>query len=503
MEEILRMENLTKIFPGVVALDGVQLSVYGGEIHAVMGENGAGKSTLMKIINGLYHADSGEMYLKGKKVAFKSPQDALRSGIALVHQELMSVLDMTVADNIFLGKEPRKKNGLIDYKKLYADTKTFLDEVELDVKPKQQMRGLSTAKRQLIDTAKALSYKPDLLIMDEPTSSLTTNEIQTLFRIMRNLKDRGVTILFITHKLDEVFDIADRISVYRDGQYIGTSLVKDVTETEVVKMMVGRDIEVRPRDSGKQLGEVTFEVRNLNVPGLLKDINFSVRKGEILGFSGQVGAGRTETMEAVFGLRKAESGEVYINGELKNIKNPNVAIKNGLAFLTEDRKLTGLNLIASVSDNITAVALEKFSPRFWIQSRKEVAASEEMVKKMRIKTPSIRQIVKNLSGGNQQKVVIAKWLLKDVDILIMDEPTRGIDVGAKDEIYVLINELAREGKTIVLISSEMQEIMNLSDRIIVFNSGIIAGEITGEEINQENIFKLSAKSIAEDKVNAQ
>lgn len=498
MDEILKMENIVKSFPGVVALDHVELHVYTNEIHAVMGENGAGKSTLMKIISGLYQADEGEIYLKGKKVEFKKPLDALYSGIALIHQELMSVPDMTVADNVFLGKEPRKKNGLIDYKKMFADTDILLRQVGLDVSPDCKMRDLSIAKRQLVDIAKALSYQPDLLIMDEPTSSLTINEIQMLFGIMRRLKESGVSILFITHRLDEVFEIADRLSVYRDGVYVGSSLVKDVTEPELVKMMVGRSIEAVPKESVSSNSTISLEVRNLTVKGLLHDINFHVNKGEILGFAGQVGAGRTETMEAVFGLREYDSCEIYIDGKPCVIKNPTAAIKRGMAFLTEDRKQKGLNLIATVANNTTFVALKQFSPYFWLKKKQELAETERMVKALRIKTPSIHQIVGNLSGGNQQKVVIAKWLLQNADILIMDEPTRGIDIGAKEEIYTLINQIAKEGKTVILISSEMHEIISLSNRILVFNSGKIVGELSGNEITQENIFKLSAKNVGGD-----
>ena len=495
MEPILQIEKVSKAFPGVQALDRVDLKVYPGEIHAVMGENGAGKSTLMKIIAGIYTPDSGDVYLKGKKTAFKSSHDSLLAGISMIHQELMPVMDMTVEENIFLGREIFKKSGFLDKKKMHHETVRALNEVGMDIDPQTLLRGLSVAKTQMIEIAKAISYQSDVLIMDEPTSSLTNREIVRLYDVMNTLKQQGVAIIFITHKLEEVFTVADRISVYRDGKYIATNPAGELDENKLVELMVGREINIEKSERSEKRGEKLLEVENLNVADLLHDISFYARAGEIVGFGGLMGAGRTETAEAIFGLRKMTSGRVLVRGKETKIDHPNKAIAEGIALMTEDRKLMGLNLIASVRENITIVSLKDFIKRGWINKKEEAAAADEFIERLSIKTPSQEQQVVNLSGGNQQKVVIAKWLLKDCDIIIMDEPTRGIDIAAKNEIYTLIKKMAGEGKTIVLISSEMEEIIMLSDRIYVFNSGYITGELSAEEVTQENILTLAAKNV--------
>jgi ABC-type sugar transport system ATPase subunit len=498
MEAIISLENINKSFPGVNALTDVNFAIFPNEIHAVMGENGAGKSTLMKIMAGMYAPDSGKMFYKGEEIVLKSSREAIEKGISIIHQELMSALDMTVAENIFLGREPVRSFGIVNHRELNRGAKALLDMIGLDINPKTKMRELSIAEMQLVEIAKAVSFKADVLIMDEPTSALTAGETKYLYKIMRDLKAEGVAIVFITHKLNEIYDVSDRITVFRDGRFICTKLPCEMNEEQLIQHMVGRPINSARRRSARNrnIGEKVLEVKSLCAEGV-RDISFDLRKGEILGVAGLMGSGRTEMAEAVFGMRKATKGEIFVNGKKVRNKNPRAAIKNKIALITEDRKHSGLNLLGSVKDNIVLVNLKEYSPFFWELKSKENEACKKMTEALSIKTPSVNRVVNNLSGGNQQKTVIAKWLLKDCDIIIMDEPTKGIDVGAKEDVYEIIEELAAQGKSILMITSEMAEIINLSDRVIVFNNGRLTGELEGDDIAQETIMKYAAKKVEE------
>ena len=493
-EFLLEMKNVTKTFPGVKALDGVHLKVRKGTVHGLMGENGAGKSTLMKIINGIYKPDSGEIYFKGEKVDFKNTKDSLDAGIAMIHQELSPIPEMTVAENIFLGREP-SKFGIVDEKKLYQMTQELLDGLHIKLSPYKKMRELSTAYTQLVEIAKAISYDADLIIMDESTSAITEKEVAQLFEMIRKLKAKGVAIIYITHKMDEVFQITDECTTFRDGKYIGTGLSSELTENEIITMLVGREVnDIFPKVDVEEFGDTLLEVKGLTHKELFKDISFSIKAGEIIGFAGLMGAGRSEVMETIFGIRESVSGEVYIKGEKVNIKSPRDAMDLGIGLLTEDRKGTGLFLPLSVADNTIMPDNNSYKTSAGLLNEKKVRVNCELQrKKLRIKTPSIDQLVCNLSGGNQQKVLIGRWLLMDPDILIIDEPTRGIDVGAKSEIHALMCELASQGKAIIMVSSELPEILGMSDRVLVMHEGKITGELNREEATQENIMALAVK----------
>lgn len=484
---MLEVKNITKRFPGVLALSDVNFRLRKGRVHALMGENGAGKSTLMKIITGIYQPDEGDIYLKGEKVEFHKPKHSLERGIAMIHQELSPILDMTIAENLFLGKE-FCKGKLVDYKKMNQEATLLLQRVKVDLAPTMLMKNLSVSQMQMVEIAKALSYNAEIIIMDEPSATITEREIENLFGIISELKEEGRCIVYITHKMDEVFKIADEITVLRDGQYIGTYEAGAIDENQLVVKMVDRELtEIYPDRSNKP-GEVILKVENFSQEGVFEDVSFEVRKGEIVGFSGLMGSGRTEVMNALFGITKATRGDILINGEHIDKPTPKKMISKGIGYVTEDRKGNGLVLGMNVYDNTILPSLSKLSKRGgWINQKKALRVSEEYRQKLNIKTPSLQQTVKQLSGGNQQKIVLAKWLLQNPDILIFDEPTRGIDVGAKTEIYKLVAKLAEEGKAIIFISSEMPEILGMSDRVIIFYEGRKKGELTKEEATQERI----------------
>ncbi|WP_209123967.1 sugar ABC transporter ATP-binding protein [Alkalihalobacillus sp. BA299] len=490
---VVEMQNISKSFPGVKALENVQLKVRKGTVHTLMGENGAGKSTLMKILSGMYTPDTGEIYIDGQKVQLKSPRDALLNGISIVQQELSPILDMTIGENIFLGREPLYPNTrFINYKKLYQDADQLLKRLKLNLNPKMKMSRLSIAEMQMVEIVKTVSYGSQVIIMDEPTSAITDQEVERLFEIIDQLKSEGKGIVYISHKMDEIFQISDDITVLRDGTYIDTKPAQDLDRDKLIAMMVGRNLtDMFPEKAGKEIKETILEVNNISSPGYFEDVSFTVKKGEILGISGLMGAGRTEVAEAIFGLLPIEKGEIRINGQKAKIQSPVDAINHKIAFLTEDRKGEGLFLSMTVNHNASMTALNKFTNFGFINKKQESKTSNDYRDKLRIKSYSINQLIGNLSGGNQQKVCIAKWLLTDPDILILDEPTRGIDIGAKAEIYKLMSDLAKQGLAIIMISSEMPEVIGMSDRIIVFHEGKITGELKSNGVTQEEILDLA------------
>lgn len=490
-ETLLEMKDITKEFPGVKALKGVHLEVKAGEVHALMGENGAGKSTLMKCIIGIHPQTSGQIIFDGKDVGkVHSTKEALALGVSMVHQELSPVDLRNIMENLWLGREPKNKLGLVDHKKMYAMSKELLARVGLDEDPKRMMGELTVAKMQMVEIAKAVSHNCKLLILDEPTSALTNKEVDQLFEIIKKLKAEGIGIIYITHKMDELYRIADRITVYRDGQYIGTENVTDITMDKVVSMMVGRDIKDMYPKVPCEIGEVKLEVKGLTHPGLFENVSFTARKGEILGMAGLVGAGRTEVAEAIFGMRTLEAGQIFIEGKEVKIGSPKEAIKKGISFLTEDRRGTGILSVQSVKDNIAIANLEAFKTKTGLLSMKTLDdVAQGYVDRLEIKTPSLEQRIENLSGGNQQKVLVARWLFTNPDILFVDEPTRGIDVGAKAEIYKLLTQLAGEGKTIIMISSELPEILGMSDRVVVMHEGRVTGILENDGLTQEEVMK--------------
>ena len=493
MEYILEMRDISKSFPGVKALDRVQLQVRPGEVHALMGENGAGKSTLMKILMGIYKKDKGgEILFNGQPYEVSSPKEAMDVGVAMIHQELNPIYDMTVYENIFAGREI-SRHGLVDKKAEIEAAKKLIEECGLHVSPMDTLRGLTVAQCQLIEIIKAISVDAKVIIMDEPTAAISDREVEILFGHIRRLKEQGVAIIYISHRMNEIFSICDRVTVYRDGQYIGSGETRDLDENQLIKMMVGREIvDVFPKMEA-DIGEVVFEARNISrADRKVKDVSISVRKGEILGIGGLVGAGRSELVESIFGMHRMSGGEIYVKGERVQVHSPQDIIKKGVALVTEDRKITGLNLVASINDNVAVVAIRKLLKGGLYSKRKAREAAQEYIEKLKIKTPSGDQIVGDLSGGNQQKVVIAKWLLNDPDIIIMDEPTRGIDVGAKRDIYMLIGSLVRQGKSVIMISSEIPELMGVCDRIAVMAEGRLSGEVLREEFSQERIMALAS-----------
>lgn len=491
-EVVLEAKNITKRFPGVLALSNVNFRLRKGKVHALMGENGAGKSTLMKIIAGIYQADEGDIYLHNEKVVFHSPKQALAHGISMIHQELSPIMDMTIAENLFLGKE-FCKGKFINYKKMNQEAALLLEKVGIDLPPVMLMKKLTVSQMQMVEIAKALSYEADIIIMDEPSATITEKEVSNLFRIIRNLKEDGRCIVYITHKMDEVFKISDEITVFRDGAYIGTYDSDKITENELVVKMVDRELSEIYPSRANAAGEVVLKVEGFSQDGVFEDVSFELRKGEILGLSGLMGSGRTEVMNALFGITAKTAGAAYMKGEKIEKHTPRQMISKGMGYVTEDRKGNGLVLDMSVYDNTILSSLEKLSNRIGvINNRNALKAAEEYKEKLNIKTPSLQQTVKQLSGGNQQKIVLAKWLLQNPDILIFDEPTRGIDVGAKTEIYKLIAKLAEQGKAIIFISSEMPEILGMSDRIIVFYEGRKKGELSKEEATQERIMMFAS-----------
>jgi ribose transport system ATP-binding protein len=486
----LEMIGITKKFPGVLALDNVSLNIERGKILALVGENGAGKTTLMKVLSGVFKMDSGEIKLDGKKIKIANPLASQNHGISIIYQDLNLMLNMDIAENIFIGREQRA-GFYIKKTKMHEDAKELLEKVGLDLSTKTLVKDLSTAQKQMVEVAKALSFKARVIIMDEPTSSLTESETKILFKIIKALKKNNVAVVFISHRLNEIFEIADEVAVLRDGQMVGSLKKEEMTNDTIIRMMVGRELKDIYAKLPVKIGETILEVKNLGTKGFLKDINFTLKKGEILGFSGLVGAGRSEVMRAVFGIDKKETGEIFIDGKETEIQSTVDSLKNGIGFLPEDRKEQGLILGMEVKENITLAALNLLSKMKIIDKKKEVNVALSYINKLSIKTPSVEHKISSLSGGNQQKVVVAKWIATEPKILILDEPTRGIDVGAKKEIHLLMSKLAQQGVAIIMISSELPEILGMSDRIVVMHEGRIKGELSIKEASQLKIMDIA------------
>jgi len=497
-EYVLELRHMSKSFPGVKALDDVSIKVRPGSVHALMGENGAGKSTLMKCIFGIYTPDEGEILLDGKPVEFQNSRQALDGGVSMIHQELLSVPNRSVEENLWLGRYPLKGIGpfrLIDGKKMRADTKALFKKLNMDIDPAVWLRNLSVSKIQSIEIAKAVSYNAKVIIMDEPTSSLTEHEVAHLFGIIRRLRSEGAAIVYISHKMEEILEIADEVSIMRDGKHVGTWPSSELTTDVIIKRMVGRDLTHRFPPRSNVPGEVVLKVENFTSAerNSFKDISFDLRRGEILGIGGLVGAKRTELVESIFGLRFLESGRISLNGRDIRIKSPVQAMGDKFALLTEERRATGIVPMLGIKENMLLANLNRYVGKSGlINEKRGVADTKKKIEELRIKTPSHRTLIKDLSGGNQQKVLFAKWLLTEPDILILDEPTRGIDVGAKYEIYTIIAELAAAGKSIIMISSEMPELLGMSDRIMVMCAGRKTGILDGKTATQEEIMRLAA-----------
>lgn len=498
MSNLLEMRKITKTFPGVKALDEVDFSLERGTVHALMGENGAGKSTLMKCLFGIYTPDSGEIYIDGKKVSYKDPKDALDSGVAMVHQELNQVSMRSVAENIMLGRFPNKY-GIIDHKKMNQETQDLFDRLGLNFDPKKIIGKYSVAERQLIEIAKAVSYDAKILVLDEPTSSLTESEVDKLFEIINKLRKQGVGIIYISHKMEEILSISDFVTVMRDGKFIDCKPASELSKDEIIKLMVGRKIDATSLKTDEYIkDEVMLEVKNLSgkYKPTVTDISFTLQKGEILGVAGLVGSRRTELVETIFGLRQKESGQIFIHGKEVQNKDPIEAIKNGFALVTEERRATGIFPYAAIRLNATIANIKKYSKHSIVSDKALKEDTDKVIESMEVKTPSQSTKIMNLSGGNQQKVIIGRWLLTDPDVLLLDEPTRGIDVGAKYEIYKLIGDLAKEGKSVIFISSEMAELQMVCNRIMVMSNGRLAGiEKNDENLTQEKIMALQAKYV--------
>lgn len=499
-EYLLELKGVCKSFPGVKALDNVQLALRPGTVHALMGENGAGKSTLMKCLFGIYKMDAGEIYMNGQKIQVDNPDEAMKLGIAMVHQELQPVPARSVAENLFLGRFPVKKIGpiqMVDHKKMYEDTAYWLHEVKMDFDPKAMLGDLSIGQMQSVEIAKAVSHQAKVVIFDEPTSSLSDNEVEALFRIMNDLRDKGVAMVYISHKMDEIKRIADDITIMRDGTYVGTWPASELTTDQIIAKMVGRELTNVYPERKNEPGDVILEVNDLCSihANSFQHVSFNLRKGEILGFGGLVGAQRTELLEGIFGIRGIESGEIKINGTPVKIKKPSDAMKAGIGLITEDRRGNGIFGCLSIKDNVGVSVYNKYLKAGFVLDHKRInGVVDDSIKKLRIKTPSMKEHIANLSGGNQQKVIVARWLANDPDILIMDEPTRGIDVGAKHEIYEIMNDLAAQGKAIIMISSEMAELLGMSDRVYVMCDGKLRGEITEkEEMTQAKVMSYATQ----------
>lgn len=495
LKYVLEMENITKEFPGVKALDNVQLKLKPGTVHALMGENGAGKSTLMKCLFGIYEKDTGKILLDGVEVNFKSTKEALENGVSMVHQELNQVLQRNVLDNIWLGRYPMK-GFFVDEKKMYEDTINIFKDLDIKVDPRKKVADLPIAERQMIEIAKAVSYKSKVIVMDEPTSSLTEKEVDHLFRIINRLKESGVAIVYISHKMEEIKMISDEITILRDGKWISTNDVSKISTEQIISMMVGRDLTERFPKKDNTVKEMILEVKNLtalNQPSI-QDVSFELYKGEILGIAGLVGSKRTEIVETIFGMRPKESGEIVLHGKTVKNKNPEDAIKNGFALVTEERRSTGIFSMLDIAFNSVISNLDKYKNKFRLLKNKDMEKDTKwIVDSMRVKTPSYTTKIGSLSGGNQQKVIIGRWLLTEPEVLMLDEPTRGIDVLAKFEIYQLMIDLAKKDKGIIMISSEMPELLGVTDRILVMSNGRVAGIVKTSETNQEEIMELSAK----------
>jgi len=494
--QLLSLTGVSKEFPGVKALKNVHFDLNMGEVHAIVGENGAGKSTLMKILSGIYKKDTGEIVYLGKSVNVSSPLEAQKLGISIIHQELNLMPDLTVAENIFIGREVRRRGRIfLDNRKLNKAAKILLEELGLTLDPKQKVGELTIAKQQMVEIAKAVSYRGEVIIMDEPTSSLTPAETEALFNIIRSLKASGKGVVYISHRLEELSQITDRITVIRDGEYVKTLNTSETSIPEVITLMVGRKVNQNQRPEVRALsGEVVLKVDGISDSRLLSDVSFELRKGEILGFAGLMGAGRTELARALIGADPKTAGKIYLRDKEIKIKSPSDAVKSGIGYLSEDRKKYGLLLSQNITFNVILSSIPAFSNKFgFLKTKPAGAITREAIKQLSIRTPSENQYLKNLSGGNQQKVVISKWLTRDCDILLFDEPTRGIDVGAKDEIYKLLTKLASEGKSIIMISSELPEILRMSDRIAVMCEGKLTGIIDNKDADQNKIMQYATK----------
>lgn len=498
---LVEMQGITKRFPGVVALKDVQFKLKAGTVHSLMGENGAGKSTLMKILAGVYVLDEGQILLDGKPVSITNPRDGLANGIAMIHQELSFVPELTAAENIYLGRELRNHLGMVSKQKMIEQAQQLFNKWSITINPAMAMKDLSVAQAQMVEIAKAIAFDARIIIMDEPTSAITDREVARLHDMIRALREAGTAIIYITHKMDEVFAISDEITVFRDGTWIATEPASKMNRESLIKLMVGRELTHLFPKIEVPIGEVVLQVTGLNRGPQVRDVTFNVRKGEILGLAGLMGAGRTETLETVFGIHAAESGTIEVHGKKVNIKAPHHAIAAGLGLLTEDRKKTGIMGVLSVRDNMSVASLtrsvSKLAKGGFLQKGEIERQCEDQRQALALKTPSLNQQIQNLSGGNQQKVLLSRWLLTDPDILIIDEPTRGIDVGAKSEIHRLMGELAKQGKAIIMVSSEMPEILGMSDRIAVMCEGRIAGELSRKEATQEKVMELATRFSAE------
>lgn len=489
---LLEMKGVCKSFPGVKALQNVSLQLRAGEVHALLGENGAGKSTLIKVLGGIYIAEEGEIYIEGKKVNINSVNDSHENGVAIIHQELVLVPYMTVAENIFLGRE-HGKGKLINKESMIREAQTLLDQYEMNIDAETLIKDLTIAQQQMVEIVKAISFNSKILVMDEPTSSISDKEVGFLFETMRTLTKKGVGIIYISHKMSELEEICDRVTVMRDGEYVGTKVVKETCKDELVAMMVGRELTNYYTRDFQKPGEVILKCENIADGKMARGASFELRKGEIIGFAGLVGAGRSEVMKCIFGLTKGSTGDIYVEGKKADIKSPIDALKYGIALVPESRKTEGLYKVQSVKFNSTIEVLEQFIKVGRVDQDKEEAITQKYIDMMATKTPSQEQVIGNLSGGNQQKVMIGRWLATDPKILILDEPTRGVDVGAKSEIYAIMNELAKQGMSIIMISSELPEILNMSDRIYVMREGKIRGVFGHEECpTQEDIMRLAA-----------
>lgn len=490
----LELRHVSKRFPGVLALDNVSFSLRKGTTHVLCGENGAGKSTLMKIINGLYRPDEGEIYIDGKRVDIHTPLEARQAGIAMIYQELSYVPDLTLEENICLGYWPMKNRAFIDWGQIRKNTLRLLEQEELPYSPETKLRSLSVSDIQMIEILKAVNHNAEIIIMDEPTSAITNKEVERLFRKIEELKARGVSIIYISHKLDEIFQIADEITILRDGKMIATYPAEELNEKTVIELMVGRKIENQYVKETVEIGQEILRVEHLSSKGMFNDINFNVRQGEIVGFAGVMGAGRTEVMRAVFGMDTYDSGKIIVKGKPIRIRKVKDAVNEGIVMLTEDRRRYGIIPVLSVAENTAIAALDKFIYRGRWHKSDEEKAVKEMCDRMRVKTPSMDTQIYTLSGGNQQKIVLAKWMVREPDILILDEPTRGIDVGAKSEIYQLITELVKQGKSIIMISSELPELLGMCDRIYVMHEKCITGMLDRDSFSQEAVMELAVKS---------
>ncbi len=495
---LLRMENIDKTFPGVKALDGVSLTVKAGTVHALMGENGAGKSTLMKCLFGVYNKDGGNIYLEGKEINFKNSKEALEQGVAMVHQELNQALKRNVMDNMWLGRFPTVSKYLpfTSESKMYKATKEIFDELEIDVDPKTIMSTMPVSQRQMVEIAKAVSYNSKVIVFDEPTSSLTEEEVEHLFKIINMLRDRGCGIIYISHKMNEILRISDEVTIMRDGKWIATKDAKDLTTDEIIKLMVGRELTNRYPPKHNKIGDVLLDVQNLSAEySKLEGVSFTARKGEVIGVAGLDGSGRTELLENLFGVATRKSGKITLNGKPIKNRNARESIKNGFALLTEERRATGIFGILNIRENTTISSMQKYMVGPFLSKKKMKESTDWSIKAMAIKTPSQETKIRTLSGGNQQKVILGRWLLTDPTVLLLDEPTRGIDVGAKYEIYQLILDLAEKGKTVIMVSSEMPELLGVCDRILVMSGGKLAGEVNAKDTTQEEIMTLAAKYV--------